>query len=397
MKLLNNSHYFDGSVSHGFVSLYSSKSIVSIAGGLLGIFLPIFLYELFDKNFQYVASYYLIGNLSFAATIAIGTKFLNKFGFRKALRVSAFLGAAFYACFYFTNENNWQYFIPLSIVVLLLFRIAYWIPYHVDFAKFTSKTNRSRQVGLLEATNNVVGIFTPFIAGFILSRYGFNILFMVAVILYCASFIPYITIPRTKEKFDWDYLETWKKFFAKERRDVVYAFMADGAESVVGLIVWPVFIFNVLKGNYFEVGAVSALIVGVTILLQLLVGEYADKKVGKKIIIQFGSILYSLGWILKIFVATAFHIFIIDSYHKLMKIFLRIPFDALTYEIAASKGHYVDEFSVVHEIAINIGKSIMLIVVIVALVFIPLQWTFVLAAVASILFNFLRAKQALAQ
>ena len=53
--------YFDGKISHGFVSLYTSKTFIRVAVGLLGIFIPIFLYESLDKNFTYVAIYYLAG------------------------------------------------------------------------------------------------------------------------------------------------------------------------------------------------------------------------------------------------------------------------------------------------------------------------------------------------
>ncbi len=168
--------------------------------------------------------------------------------------------------------------------------------------------------------------------------------------------------------------------------------MADGAENVVGLVVWPIFIFEVLRGNYFQVGLISTLIVGAVILLQLMMGKILDRGLKKEKIIKFGSILYSAGWIFKIFIATAFHIFIIDAYHKLMKVFLRIPYDALTYEIAADQGHYVDEFTVIHEMAIQLGKVLILLLIIGLVFFVPISWTFALAALASIALNLLRAK-----
>ena len=144
-----------------------------------------------------------------------------------------------------------------------------------------------------------------------------------------------------------------------------------------------------------QVGFIAALVTGSTIILQLLVGKYADKKFLKGTFIKFGSILYSFGWILKVFIATAFHIFVVDAYHKLMKIFLRIPFDALTYELAADEGHFVDEFTVLHEMAIHIGRVIMLILVIVLSIYLSITWSFALAAVAAILLNFIRAKRVL--
>ena len=389
---MKNKKYFDGEVSHGFVSLYTGKTIVMIANGLLGLFLPIFLYNLFGMNFQYAIVYFGAGYLLYGLLVAFGARFLNRFGFRKALRFSVALGALFYAIFYFMDKDTLAYLIPLSILVVVLYRLLYWLPFHVDFAKFTDKKNRGRQLSAIMATRMAIGIIIPLVAGFIISRFGFDVIFLMAIIIYLISGIPYLTIPRTEEKFSWGYFETWKRFFSKERRSSVYAFMADGAEGVVGFLVWPIFIFQLLDGNYFQVGAVSTFIIAITVALQLITGKYIDGKIQKEKVMRFGSILYSLGWVVKIFIATTFQIFIAGTYHNLMRIFLRTPFDAITYEMAADNGHYVDEFTVLHEMAINFGRVLMVVLIIFISMFFAVQWTFALAAGAALLLNLLKTK-----
>jgi len=382
--------YFDGKISRGFISLYTSKVFIRVAAGLLGLFIPIFLYEIFDKNFTYVAVYYLVGYLLYVLSVAFGAQFFNKFGFRKALQLSSVWGALFFTTFYFINKDNLFYMLGLSLVVLILFRNFHWLPYHVDFAKFSDGKNRGRQVSLLEATGNIVGVITPIIAGFIIYKFGFGILFLIAIFLYLASLIPLITIPRTKEKFVWGYWETWKKLFSKEFRNKTFAFAADGAEVAVGTIVWPIFIFEILKGNYMEVGAVSTLVIGATVVIQLLTGKYIDKKFSKEKVLKYGSILYALGWIFKIFIATTFHIFVVDFYHRVTGILTKTPYITMTYDLAADEGHYVDEFTVLREIAINGGRVIMLGLVILIAAYFSLTWTFILAAIASIFLNLIK-------
>lgn len=382
--------YFDGKISHGFVSLYTSKTFIRVAVGLLGIFVPIFLYESLDKNFTYVAIYYLAGFFLYAITVAFGAQFFNKFGFRRALQLGSVWGALFFTIFYFINESNLYLMLGLSLIVITLFRNFHWLPYHVDFAKFSDSENRSRQVSLLEATANIVGVVTPIAAGFIIYKFGFGFLFLVAIFLYLASLIPLITIPRTREKFVWGYWETWRKVFSKEFRKKSLAFAADGAEMTVSVVVWPIFIFELLKGNYIEVGAISSLVIGVTVVLQLVAGKYIDKKFTKEKVMKYGTILYAFGWIFKIFIATAFQIFIVDFYHRVAGIFAKTPYMTLTYDLAADEGHYVDEFTVLHEVAINGGKVIMMVLVIVIAANFSLTWTFVLAAGASVLLNLVK-------
>ncbi len=385
--------YFDRALSRGFVSLYIGKTIVLIATALFGIFLPIFLYDLFGQDLRMAVIYYGVGYLLYGLTVSFGAKFLNGFGFRRALRVSVLLGASFYAIFYFIDAENAKYLIPFSILVLVFFRLFYWVPYHVDFAKFTNKKTRGRQVSVLNASRLAAGVFIPLAAGYVISHFGFNVLFLIAIILYLVSGIPYLVIPRTREKFSWSFLETWKQFFSRERRKMVLAYMADGAENIVGLVIWPIFIYQLLNGDYFKVGAISTFIIGITVVAQLLLGKRMDLDSSKKGVLKWGSFLYSAGWVIKIFITTAFHIFMVGAYHSIAKIFLRTPFDALTYEIAADQGHFVDEFTVLHEIAINFGRALMVILIVAASFYFAIQWTFILAAAAAIVFNLLSERQ----
>ena len=385
--------YFDGPIPSGFVSLYTGKTIVMISTGLLGLFLPIFLYNLFDGSLRMVVLYSAVASLFYAVTVAWGAQFLNKFGFRRALRISVFFGALYYATFYLVNHANAIYLIPLSIIILTAFRLLYWLPYHVDFAKFSSKLNLGRELGLIGATRDVIGILIPIIAGFLIGKFNFDVVFIISIILYLISGIPYLTLPKTHEHFSWSYKETWRQFFSKERRDNVLAFLADGAEEEVGYLVWPLFIFQLLRGNFLQVGAISTIIIGVAVVLEIVVGRKIDFKTPKEHILKAGTILYSIGWVFKIFVATGFHIFIAGAYHSTVRILLRTPFDALTYEIAADQGHYVDEFTVLHEMAIQAGKILACIAIIAVSFFLPIQWTFILAAFAALFLNLLRTRR----
>jgi len=392
MDLFNSKKYFDGKVSHGFVSLYTGKTIIMIASGLLGLFLPIFIYDLFGQSFKYTALFFAFGYFLYMTFVIWGAKFLNKFGFRRSLRLSAFLGAFYYTIFYFLKEDNLIYLLPLAIITLLTYRLFYWLPYHVDFAKFTSRRNRGRQIATIKATREIMGIILPIAAGFIISRFGFDVLFIMAVILFLVSVIPYLSIPRTREKFTWTFLETWKNFFSKKCRKTILAFVAVGAEDATVIVIWPIFIFQLLEGNYLQVGALSTFIIAITVILNLTLGRALDKKIPKEKILKLGSIFYSSGWIIKIFISTAFQIFAAGVYHNLVRIFTRMPFDTLAYESAADQEHYVDEFTVLHEIAVNLGKTAILVIAIVSSLFFAIQWVFLLAALASIAFNFLSTK-----
>lgn len=384
--------YFDGKLSKGFSSLFINKAITNTAVGLFGVFMPIFLFEAYGHSLEKtILYYYLPSAFVYGYLVAFGAKKLNGFGFRKALRLSVFLQAAFFGLLVFVNSDDILLLTPVLLFLITFWRLLYWIPYHIDFAKFSNSKNRARQVGIIDSALNIIGIITPLVAGLVISRYGFNMLFVFGIMLYLLSFIPLLKIPHTREKFSWSYQETWRKFLSKEHRRTVLAFCADGAENAVGAVVWPIFIFVLLNGNYLKIGEITALIVAVTVVLELVLGKRLDKKLSKQQMLKYGSVFYSLGWIVKIFIATAFHVFVVDAYHKLTKIFLRIPFESIMYETAADQGHYVDEFTVLHEMAISFGRSAMYFLVVILSFFVSINWVFVLAALASIGLTFLRS------
>lgn len=392
--------YFNGKVSHGFVSIYTARMILRIAGSFISLFLPIFLYNLFDGEMKYVIWYYLFGHLIYFFFVGYGARFLNKIGLRRSLRISVVLGAIYFLIYYFiykVSENlEWSFAFDNSLVwliflvtiVLTFHRGMFWIPMHTDMAKFTDKKNRGKEVSLIEATTLAMSVAGPVAAGWILAEYNFDVLFIIGVLVYLISLIPLMTLPKTKERYSWSYKKTWKEFLSPQRRKTVLAFIGDGAEGAVGLIIWPIFMFELLKGNYFEVGALSSLIVLVTMFMQLAVGKFTDKY-DKSKMIKWGSYLYAIGWIVKIFIVTAFQIFIASTYHSFAKIFARTPFDTMIYERAADQGHYVDEYTVIHEMAIQLGKSLMLVFALILIMFLEIQWVFALAAVASLAMNYL--------
>lgn len=379
--------YFDNKLSSGFVALFSGKMIQFAAAGLIGLFLPMFLLTKLNYRLEYVLFYYIIGYALYGLFLPLGARFLNKIGLRRSLRISVFLDALFYVCFFFYDKAP-LFFLVMSAVVMLFARFLFWLPFHTDLAKFTDRANRGREIGLFDAARSFLAILMPFIAGFIIFRYGFNIVFVMAIILYLVSIIPFLALPRTMERFSWGIRQTFQEFFSSKNRKMVFSNMGNGAENAVEIIIWPIFIWQLLKGNYFNVGAISSIIVLVAVVLQLLVGKYTDL-FNKRKMLHWGSAMYSFGWVVKIYVLTTFQVFAAGAYHEFAKIFKDTPFDALNYELLADCGHYVDEFTVIKEMAVQSGRILILLLALVIIFYFGINWTFALAALATLMINLL--------
>ncbi len=373
----------------GFVQLFISKRLIQgLATALMGLFVPIFLYTNTGEQFWVVGLFYAATSLGYALLLVPGMHVTNHIGFSRTLALGAFFSVGqFLVLFFTTTANIWILLLPL-FVCIVAFRIFHWVPYHVDFTAFTTGGERGRDVSLMFATIAFMGMLGPILAGYIIENSGYEMLFAVGVLLLTLAGVSYLFVPAVEERFTWTYKETVQNLLSPSFRNVFIGEMANGAEVIVSLIAWPIFLYEVLQGNFLEIGMLSTVIVAVTIAVQLFVGRHIDSQGAHKIrTLKRGSLLYAAGWIVKMFVLTASQIFFVGLYHNITKIFLKTPYSAILYDMSGEQGRYVDEFTVMREMASHIGRALALVLMVVLTFFLSIEWTFIIGVIASLAIN----------
>jgi MFS family permease len=399
--LLLSGKLHNRNLTHNFRMLYFSRITISSATQLMGLFLPIFLYIFLDMSLSLLIFFLLGLDFLYLIFLVYGCKkIMNPLGIKKSLQISVILGALYYIVFFFIDNyvmsgamslelHRFWWLLPVALLNLL-FRLSHWVPYHTDVAKLTEKRIRASQLSLMEATMMAIGTMMPLVAGLILSYLGYSYLFLLAVSIYLLSSLPLSRLPKVEESFSWTHKQTWKTLLSKKLRPSVIAYAGFGAESVIGLVIWPIFIWQVLDKNYLQVGAISSVIIIATILLQIFVGKSLDKLNNKRLWLRYGIFFYAFGWILKALVGTAFQVFLFSAFHNISRIFSSTSFDTLNYDIAADQGHFVDEYTVIRDMSLLIGKIIMGLFIILIIPFLSLRYIFVVAALVSLLMTLLR-------
>jgi len=373
----------------GFVELFISEQLLyGSAAALMGIFVPIFLYQVTGEKFHIVGLYYAFITLPYVLLLVPGMYLANRIGFSHALIVGCLASIGQFGVLYVMDATNVWNLLPLLTLFIVLFRIFHWVPYHVDFALFTHQGERGRVVSMSSATIAFLGVVGPLLAGYIINVSGYQTLFAIVLVLLIAATISYAFIPETPTHFNWGYLETWRNLLSKRYVAVTVGEFANGAEGVISLVVWPIFLYQLLDGNVLEIGSLSTIIVALTIVIQLGLGRYLDKKKeGTITALEWGTKLNAVGWVAKIFVLSATHVFLVGLFHNVVRMFSRTPFSTLLYDMSAEQGKYVDEFTVLREIAHHSGRALSLLAVSLLSFYVPLAWTFVIAAVASLAMN----------
>lgn len=374
-------------ISRDLAALYASRVLTRIAFGSLGVFVPIFFYKEFSYDLEFVIALYLVMFGLFLLMVPLTVRLLRTLGTRRMLMLGLLAaGLSAVSLYYFPYD-------PLIATVsyaffAALYRGLYWVPYHVDFAHSLDSKMRGRQLAFLRNIASAILIAVPMIGGFIITVAGFPVLFLFSIVLVVVSMIPLCFMQHTYERYSWGYAETFFHLFKRANRKLFLANAANGAQGVALTILWPIYVFVLLDERYTALGIIVSLTVVVVIILRALVGRLFDKWSQKKVLVV-GVVLATTGWVSKLFVQTPFEIFTADSYHNFGQTVNKLSFDATTYEQSADNGRFIDEYTTLKEMALNIGRVLMLLGVAVLLTAYDLRIAFIVAAGVSLLMIFL--------
>lgn len=382
---------------NGLAALTSNRMIAMMGWGMIGIFYPIFLYEFFGQSLQIVFLYYAIVYGLRIPLYVFGAKVFSKIGLIPSMIIGQSGTAVALCAFYLIEVGalNIHPYILLGVAVLALAVNAtlYWSPFHTDFASMSTKGKRGRQVSIRYAIQRVVSVTAPIISGWIILQHGYEFNFLLGVFIVLSSLIPLAFLKNVHVEYEFGYFETFKKMFSKKFSPMSVSMIAYGAESVAGTVVWPLFLFFVFKGDYLSIGSFAAVIVVISLILELFVGKETDKYSPTKLL-KLGTGVYALGWLGKAIVDTVVGVFAASTFHSVGSILLRTPLDTLMYEQAADAGHYIDEYTTIREISLTIGRTSMMLFLVLLTVWFSISSAFLVAALVSV-FVLRLAKQTL--
>lgn len=353
-----------------------------ISLGALGVFLPIFFFKEFGHDLQLVIAIYTSIFGIYFLTTPISARLLGVLGTQRMIMLGVvFAMLSIVALYYF--PHNPAYATVAYIVFVSIYRAMYWVPYHVDFANSLDTTMRGRQLAILRNIASVILVAVPTIGGIIITSAGFSAVFLFSIVVMLIALGPLWFMNHTYERYSWGYVDTFVHLFSRNNRPLLLAHAANGAQGVVTLVFWPIYVFTLLDERFTVLGIISSLTIVVVIILRTLVGKLFDTWSHKRML-TVGVIMATTGWVSKLFVQTPLSIFVADSYHNFGRTVNTLSFDATTYEQSADNGRYVDEYTALKEMALGVGRVIMLLIIAALVAVFDMRVAFVLAAVVAL-------------
>ncbi len=331
--------------------LYLAITLRGLAISMVGIFIPLYLYFELAFPLKDVFVFYIITSIIFAIFTPIAAKFSSKVGFKYCILISSFFHITFFGLLFLLNKLH--YSLILLAIILGISEAFFWFSFHADFAKNSDHSHRGREVSLWFAFSSVSAILGPFIGGLILSipELGFGWLFIFASIVLLSSAVPLFFFKEDKTR-----PISFKNIFSKIKLKEAIAFIGNGMEGIAATVLWPLFIFIIIK-KYFLMGSLASIVAIFMIIFTVGVGKLTDG-IKKRKIMKIGIIISTFTWLIRIFVKTISQVFTVTSIGAAGSTLTNIPFSAITYD--KIKKNNLIEFLVLREIFLCFGRILVL-------------------------------------
>ncbi len=348
-------HYLKHNLRNEISELYISIAIKNFAFSMIAIFEPIYLYKLYD-SLSIVFLYYLVCYAIYFFAVPLGAKAAAKYGFEHCIFYSIPFAILYFLAL--SQLPNFGFLIVFAVLFLVIYKALFWPAYHTDFAHYSSKGYKGRELGTLSLITTIVTIIGPIIGGIVLTKFGFETLFVLVSIISLLSVIPLFV---TREKFEphkFSYRKAFNRFlnpYNQYKRKNSIAYFGYG-EEIIAMVGWPIFIFLLIEKFYF-IGLLMGIVVLFTSISCLYIGKLSDtlSKRGRKKLFLSSTIFYAVTWFLRPFAGNWLGILLVDFVSKGLRPGIYYPLLTFVYTGGGNNKGFL-KYTVFYEMSLTLGK-----------------------------------------
>lgn len=365
-------------------ALYLTLGILAFAEGLIGVFVPIYFWNL-DFPLWKILSFYLLHSTMFLILAFSLLPLIKKLSDKMMMFLSIPFLVLYFLGLGAMKMSPWLFFVlPIASALHgLLFNVGY----HIDFSSVAHREQLGKEVGTRSILASVLALAAPFFGGLLITAAGFQTTFIVVSAILLASVFPLFFFPNRNMSKNLSMRSIVPLFKEKELQPFTVSGVGYATEVIVRGIIWPLFIFIAI-GNFKEFGTIISIGLIVTAFMTYLVGFLADY--GKRRnVITWTSIGNALVWLARPFVSLPPTIVGVHIGGNVVNSSLMVAWTSQYYKITKTVSD-ATAFIISREIVYNAARVIFIPILMLIAYLLPAQTffavSFVAAAVASLLF-----------
>lgn len=277
-------------------SLYIALALLHFAEGLISIFVPIYFWGLGFPLWEILLFYFLY-SLFFVLFILISLPFLQKLSDKMMMFLSIPFLVVYFIGLSYIPDYRFLFFVLPAITAVS--RILFNTGYQVDFSESADDKYVGREVGMRHMTVSLTKLISPFLGGFLITRFGFGNNFIIGASILFLAILPLFFFPARKlsRNLRWDAVLGFLK--NKKLMPFTIAGIGYALEISISRVVWTLFIFFSI-GSIQNFGGIISIGLLTSAFVTYLVGFLSDHGKRRRII-SLSSVLYFLVWIMRPF------------------------------------------------------------------------------------------------
>jgi MFS family permease len=265
--------------------LYSSVTLRAIAQSLVGLFIPVYLYE---NGFpvQEVVLFFVITFLaSLLATFPVGY-LVARIGPKHVLLLGSLGSVAALLLLVTIGSQHWPLALPGAVYGVA--RKLYFLPYHVDFSKILHKDHGGKELCFMTNLRKAANALGPLAGGLIAYGFGADWTLIAGIILFAVSTIPLFA---SREPVTTHQHLNFKGLLKRQRWPDYVSYLGYSSQLKVWQVVWPLFIAVAIfsSATYAKLGVVTTIGVLTGIFANIIIGRLVDKRRGG-LLLKYGTV-----------------------------------------------------------------------------------------------------------
>ncbi len=257
--------------------------------------------------------------------------------------------------------------IALFAVLTGVYRAFYWAPYAI--AKEIAPVPKREWVEIVVA-------LAPLAAGLYLAYDAAS----VAAFLYAAgavallACIPLASVREAYEGFSWGYRASFHELFDDRNKILLRSSILSGMEAASLFVLWPITVFTLIDWSYPLLGVVMSLTLIFTLIAKKLFSPTLETMP-----VRVLPLVAVSGWVMRLGVGGFVSAILVDTYFHTAGRSATRGLDIDTQEHVADSHTFVDEYTVLKEMGMALGRIALCLVTVFLLWLLPLPYALVIA------------------
>ncbi len=279
-RFIRRRHYWRNVGFDELTELYLSMMFRSLATGLVGIFIPIYLYQHGSPVWEILYFYAIVSTVQLFANI-VAAYVIARIGPKHTVLLSY----VFQAITMVGLVSMYAHDIPLPLIAAAFgtANAFFFSAFHVDFSKVKHSMHAGKEVSWVFIMQKAGAVLGPVLGGVIAYLFGSQYIFVAALVVLCLGIIPLLATAeptKTKQKLN------FKNITAGQIKYDLFAYAGYSLESTITIVVWPLFVgIIVFRDNpYIQLGSVMSLSIIASVVFARAIGALIDKRKGRKLL-----------------------------------------------------------------------------------------------------------------